>query len=254
MTVLDGRVIIVTGASSGIGKAAVKMFVRAGARVIASARRKEQLQELQKEIDNDDGSVVTVAGDVCDLALHESLVRTAVDNFGRLDGAFNNAGMLGVNAPIGEVAVADWQATLATNLTGAMLAARSQVPRMQESDGGSIVFTGSFVGYTAGFAGMSAYAASKAGLIGLSKVLAVECADAGIRVNTIISGGVDTPMGHESAPTPDAMAFVKNLHALGRIARPDEVAAAAKFLLSDDASFVTGTAMRVDGGVSVFKG
>lgn len=254
MTALNERVIIVTGASSGIGKAAARMFADAGAHVIASARRKEELDRLQEEISDDGGSIKTVAGEIGDIGLHELLVRTAVSEFGRLDGAFNNAGALGVNSPIGEISVSDWQRTLDTNLTGSMLAAKVQVPQMMKNGGGSIVFTGSFVGYTAAFAGMSAYAASKAGLIGLSNVLAVECAASGIRVNTIISGGVDTPMGQESAPTPDAMTGVRNLHALRRIARPVEIAAAAKFLLSKDASFVTGTAMRVDGGVSIHKG
>lgn len=254
MTTLDRKVLIVTGASSGIGNAAVRLLTEAGAHVVATARRREKLEKLQDEIEDCGGSIVTVAGDVGDFALHERLVRTAVDKFGRLDGAFNNAGTLGVSSPISETALADWQTTITTNLTGPMLAAKAQVPQLQKHGGGSIVFTGSFVGYTAAFAGMAAYAASKAGLIGLSNVLAVECATSSIRVNTIISGGVDTPMGHESAPTLDAMTFVRNLHALKRIARPEEVAAAAKFLLSDDASFVTGTAMRVDGGVSIYKG
>lgn len=254
MTGLNGKVLIVTGASSGIGNAAARLFARSGASVIATARRQPELKRLLHDTRDYKGSIVPVAGDVTDLSLHESLVQTAAKEFGRLDGAFNNAGSLGSTAPIEETSIESWHETINTNLTSALLAAKTQIPLIRESGGGSIVFTGTFVGYTAAFSGMSAYAASKTGLIGLVKVLAVECAQWRIRVNAIAAGGVDTPMGRESASTPDARTYVEGLHALKRIAQPEEIAASASFLLSDDASFVTGSSMMVDGGISINRG
>ena len=254
MTGLSGKVIIVTGASSGIGNAAARLFAKSGANVIATARRNPELERLRLDIRDCQGSIVPVPGDVTDLSLHESLVHTAVQEFGRLDGAFNNAGTLGSTTPIEETSIESWNETINTNLTSALLAAKTQVPQMRQDGGGSIVFTSTFVGYTAAFAGMSAYAASKAGMIGLVKVLAVECAKSRIRVNAIAAGGVDTPMGRESASTPEARAYVESLHAMKRIAQPEEIAASASFLLSDDASFVTGSTMMVEGGISINRG
>ena len=119
--------------------------------------------------------------------------------------------------------------------------------------GGSLIFTSTFVGHTVGFPGMAAYAASKAGLIGLTQVLAAEYGPQGIRVNAILPGGTDTPMGHSVADTPDTIAFVENLHALKRIARPEEIARSVLHLASDAASFMTGAAVMVDGGVSIMR-
>ncbi len=251
MTALNGKVIIVSGASSGIGNAAAHLFAKSGANVIATARRQSQLERLCLDSREYRGSIVAVPGEITDPSLHESLVRAAVREFGRLDGAFNNAGTLGSAAAIEETSVESWHETIDTNLTSALLAAKTQIPQMKTDGGGSIVFTGTFVGHTAAFPGMSAYAASKAGLIGLAKVLAVECAQSRIRVNVIAAGGVDTAMGRKSAPSPDARSQVESLHALKRIAKPGEIAASARFLLSDDASFITGSTMMVEGGVSI---
>jgi NAD(P)-dependent dehydrogenase (short-subunit alcohol dehydrogenase family) len=124
---------------------------------------------------------------------------------------------------------------------------------MLKRGGGSLIFTSSFVGYTAGLSGMAAYAASKAGLIGLVKVLAVEYGELGLRVNALLPGGTDTPMGRSVANSPEALAFVSKLHALKRIASPAEIAKAAVFLASEASSFVTGTAFLADGGASVCK-
>lgn len=250
---MDNKVVIVTGASSGIGRAAVLTFAVAGAKIIAGARRGEELASLSDEVSKLGGTIVTVVGDVTNDACQRKLVDTATDRFGRLDGAFNNAGILGELAPVDQVTNEGWHHTLNTNLTSAMLAARAQVPAMAKSGGGSIVFTGSFVGHTAGMPGMAAYAASKAGLLGLIKVLAVEHAGSNIRVNAIVSGGVDTPMGRAVADTPESLAFVKGLHAMKRIAQPNEIATAALFLLSEASSFMTGVPMLVDGGVSICK-
>ncbi len=253
MKALDGKVAIVTGASSGIGRATALLFAEEGAKVVAAARRKQELDALVAEIVAGGGRAVAVAGDVRDAAHAEALVATAREQFGGLDVAFNNAGTLGAMGTVGEVSLEGWHDTLETNLTGAFLAAKYQVPAMIERGGGSLIFTSTFVGHSAGMPGMAAYAASKAGLVGLIQVLAAEHGAQGIRVNAILPGGTDTPMGRTVADTPETLAFVEGLHALKRIAAPSEIARAVLYLASDAASFMTGAAMLVDGGVSICR-
>lgn len=136
----------------------------------------------------------------------------------------------------------------------AFLAAKYQVPAMRKRGRGAIVFTSTFVGYTAGLPNMAAYAASKAGLIGLTQALAAELGPHGIRVNALLPGGTDTPMGRVVASSPEALAFVRGLHALKRIASPDEIARSALYLVSDASSFTTGIALLADGGTSIQRG
>ncbi len=253
MKALDGKVAIVTGASSGIGRATARLFAEEGAKVVAAGRRKQELDALVAEVVAGGGRAVAVAGDVRDAAHAEALVATAREQFGGLDVAFNNAGTLGAMGTVGEVSLEGWHDTLETNLTGAFLAAKYQVPAMIERGGGSLIFTSTFVGHSAGMPGMAAYAASKAGLVGLTQVLAAEHGAQGIRVNAILPGGTDTPMGRTVADTPETLAFVEGLHALKRIAAPAEIARAVLYLASDAASFMTGAAMLVDGGVSICR-
>lgn len=255
MAVLEGKVAIVSGASSGIGRATAKRFAGEGARIVVTARRQAALDELVAEIETDGGIAVALAGDVRDDGLARATVDMAVGRFGGLDIAFNNAGSTGEMRPMAEMSVDDWRDTLETNLTSAFLGARHQVPAMMERGGGSLIFTSSFVGYTAGMPGMSAYAASKAGLIGLTQVLAAELGAKGIRVNAVLPGGTDTPMSITNAPGagPEVLTFVRNLHALKRMAQPDEIARSVLHLASDASSFVTGTAFLVDGGVSISR-
>jgi NAD(P)-dependent dehydrogenase (short-subunit alcohol dehydrogenase family) len=158
-------------------------------------------------------------------------------------------------APIHELSLAGWRDTLDINLTSAFLGARHQVPAMIDRGGGSIIFTSTFVGHTAGMPGMAAYAASKSGLIGLTQVLAAEFGAKRIRANAILPGGTDTPMSLTNAPgaTPELLAFIEGLHALKRMARPDEIAHSVLHLASDASSFVTGTTFLVDGGVSISR-
>lgn len=255
MDVLAGKVAIVTGASSGIGHATAKLFAREGARVVVTARRRDRLDELVAGIREDGGEAVAVAGDVRDEAVARLAVETAVRDYGGLDIAFNNAGMVGEMAPTPDISPEQWKETLDTNLTGAFLGARHQLPAMIERGGGSLIFTSTFVGHTAGMPGMAAYAASKAGLVGLTQVLASEFGAKGIRVNAVLPGGTDTPASVTNGPdaTPDLLEFVEGLHALKRLARPEEIARSVLHLASDAASFVTGTAFLVDGGVSVSR-
>jgi len=251
MSALSNKVAIVTGASSGIGYATAKLFAREGAKVIVAARRQPELNALVEEITHAGGHAVALAGDVKDEAYAKSLVELAVDRFGGLDVAFNNAGTTGEMGATPAMSLAEWENTIRTNLTSAFLGAKYQLPAMLDRNGGSLIFTSTFVGYTVGLPGMAAYAASKAGLIGLTQALAAEFGPKGIRVNALLPGGTDTPMGRGFANTPDALAFVQGLHALKRMAQPEEIAQSALYLASAASSFTTGSALLADGGVSI---
>jgi NAD(P)-dependent dehydrogenase (short-subunit alcohol dehydrogenase family) len=253
MQLLTDKVAIVTGASSGIGKAAAILFARHGAKVIVAARRNRELEEVVETIAGMGGTARACAGDVSDEAFARQLVDTATREFGGLDVAFNNAGTVGELGPVPTMALANWNNVVSTNLTSAFLGAKYQLPALAERGRGSLIFTSTFVGYTAGIPGMSAYAASKSALVGLTQVLASEYGSRGIRVNALLPGGTDTPMGRGFANSPESAAFVRNLHALKRIASPEEIASAALFLASELSSFTTGSALLVDGGVSIAR-
>ncbi|MBL4683314.1 MAG: SDR family oxidoreductase [Nannocystaceae bacterium] len=250
---LTGKTAIVTGASSGIGRATAVLFAAHGARVVLGARRRNQLEAVDAEIRAAGGTSTVVVGDVCDEAYAKSLVDTACAEFGGLDIAFNNAGTLGAAGDVPSMTLEDWNTTLHTNLTAGFLGAKYQLPAMLKQGSGSLIFTSSFVGYTVGLPGMSAYAASKAGLVGLTQCLAAEHGPSGIRVNALLPGGTLTAMASDFADDPAALATVANLHALKRMAAPLEIANAALFLASEASSFVTGSAMLVDGGNSINK-
>ena len=229
MGALNGKVAIVTGASSGIGRATAKLFAQQGAKVVLTARRKSLIDALAAEIVFAGGQAVAVAGDIREERLAKTLVETAVEHFGGLDVAVNNAGIVGEMKQVPDLTLDDWRVVIETNLTSGFFGAKYQIPKMAERGAGSVIFVSSFVGYTAGLPGMGAYAASKAGLIGLTKVLAVECGPKKIRVNAILPGGTDTAMNTTRAPDapPGAQAFIEGLHALKRIASPDEIAQSA---------------------------
>lgn len=253
MSVLANKVAIITGASSGIGAAAARLFAQEGAAVVVSARRQDRLDALTAAIQDAGGQAVAVAGDVTDPALSEKLVATAVERFGGLDIALNNAGSIGSSVPTPEIELEQWRETIDINLTGAFLGAHAQIPALLARGGGSLIFTSTFVGPVMGLPGMAAYAAAKAGMVGLSRVIAAEFGARGVRSNCLLPGGVDTETGREFANTPDIVAFVQNMHALKRMAAPEEIARAALFLASDASSFMTGSAMLVDGGVTINK-
>lgn len=255
MTGLTGKVAIITGASSGIGRATALLFAREGAKLVVTARRQSELDGLAVEIEGAGGEAVAVAGDVKDESLAKALVDTAIDRFGGLDIAFNNAGSIGETGSVSEMSLAGWRDTLDTNLTSGFLGTKYQVPAMIERGGGSIVFSSSFVGHTVGLPGMAAYAASKAGLVGLTQVLAAELGAKGVRVNAILPGGTDTPSNPVNLPgaTPETRSFLEGLHALKRLASPDEIARSVLYLASDASSFITGAAILVDGGISITR-
>ena len=250
---LKGKVAIVTGASSGIGRATAGLFARAGAKVVIGARRKTELESLVGEIAAQGGAAMAVAGDVSDEEFAKALVERAVQSYGHLDVAFNNAGILGENGPTTGISLSGWNEALKVNLTSAFLAAKHQIPAMQKQGKGSIIFTSTFVGYTVGFPGVAAYAASKSGLIGLMQVLAAEYGPHNIRVNAILPGAVETAMYKTANATAEQQVHLANLHALKRVAAPNELAQAALYLASDGSSFQSGTAMLVDGGLSITR-
>jgi NAD(P)-dependent dehydrogenase (short-subunit alcohol dehydrogenase family) len=247
---LKSKSIIVTGASSGIGAAAALLFAAEGANVVLGARRSAELETLAGQINQSDGRAVFLAGDVKDEDYADALVGLAMKEFGGLDGAFNNAGTVGETGPVADMEIGNWNDVISVNLTSAFLAAKAQIPAFKTRGQGSIVFTSSFVGFSnGGMPGMAAYAASKAGLIGLVKSLASDHAADGVRVNALLPGGTITPSGGEGDPA--ALDFIANLHPMKRMANAKEIAQAALFLLSDRSTFMTGSPMIVDGGISV---
>jgi NAD(P)-dependent dehydrogenase (short-subunit alcohol dehydrogenase family) len=255
VTVLSDKVALITGASSGIGRAAARLFAREGARVVVGGRHQANLDSVVEEIERNGGYVAAVAGDVRDEAVAMELVETASRRFGGLDIAVNNAGASGELGPTSTLSLADWHQTIDVNLTSAFLGAKHQAPAIVKRGGGAILFTSSFVGPSTGFPGMAAYAAAKAGLTGLVRVLAVEFGASRVRVNAILPGAVDTPSNVVNSPeaTPATRTFIEGLHALKRLASPEEIARSMLYLVSDDASFVTGAAIAVDGGLTIAR-
>jgi NAD(P)-dependent dehydrogenase (short-subunit alcohol dehydrogenase family) len=250
---LTGKVAIITGASSGIGRETALLFAKEGAKLVLGARRKQELDDLVAEIRSADGEAVALPGDVRSEDYAKALVALAVERFGRLDVAFNNAGTLGESGASTGVSEAGWTDTLAINLTGSFLGAKHQIAQMLKNGGGSVIFTSTFVGYTFSFPGVAAYAASKSGLIGLTQALAAEYGPSGVRVNAILPGAVDTDMYRSMNNTPESQAFITGLHALKRVGKPEEVARSVLYFASDDSTFVTGTASLVDGGISITR-
>jgi NAD(P)-dependent dehydrogenase (short-subunit alcohol dehydrogenase family) len=248
---LRDKVAIITGSSSGIGRAAALLFAEQGAKVIVSARREAELARVVDEIKRRGGQAFAVAGNVQDEKTAERCVTAAVERFGGLDVAFNNAGAISEAGPLPKNTLKGWHETIDTNLTSAFLGAKYQIPAMIERGGGSIIFTSTFIAQSVGFPGLAAYSAAKAGLIGMMRVIAVEFGRQGIRANALLCAGVDTPMGRSSSNTPESWAFLEGLHALKRVARPEEIAQTALYLASDQSSFTTGTTIVADGGASI---
>ncbi|CAD7024995.1 short-chain dehydrogenase [Pseudorhizobium endolithicum] len=246
---LENKVAIITGASSGIGRAAARLFAAEGAAVVLNARRPENLRAVVEEIEAAGGRACAVAGDVGRDETHVRMVEAAREVFGGLDIAFNNAGSVGPYRPLAEVEPQEWDETLSVNLTGAFLGARRQIPAMLERGGGSIIFTSTFVGTSVGIPNMGAYASAKAGLMGLVKGITADYGSRNIRANALLPGGVDTPAAGDGAQKE----WAAGLHALKRIAQPEEIARAALFLAGPMASFVAGTALFADGGNSAVK-
>ncbi|AWB28066.1 glucose 1-dehydrogenase [Halococcoides cellulosivorans] len=240
---LDGAVTIVTGASTGIGDAAAQRFAAEGARVVVADVNVQDGQQTVADIESAGGEATFVETDVSDEESVEALVEATVDTYGGLDFAFNNAGIDGESGATADQPMDNWESVIGVNLKGVFCSMRAQIPAMLESGGGSIVNTASIAGVV-GFPGLSPYVASKHGVLGLTKSAALEFAADGVRVNAICPGVIRTPMTDDS-DTADAAA---DATPMGRLGDPEEIGDAAVWLCSDDASFVTGESMVIDGG------
>ncbi|MFE3290426.1 SDR family NAD(P)-dependent oxidoreductase [Rhodococcus sp. NPDC059234] len=244
---LESKVFIVTGGSSGIGLAVARRLVAEGAAVVIGARRKDVGEEAAERLRAAGGSAVFVPADVSIESDAATLVATAVSEFGRLDGAFNNAGGVNASGPISTVDADDWNAELSQNATSVFNCLKHQVPAVLDTRG-SIVNNASNLGVV-GLPEAAPYVAAKHAVVGLTRSVALEVADRGVRVNAITTGGVDTPLARGSmATTDEALAYIESLHPVNRIAQPAEIAPFVAFLLSDEASFITGAALAIDGG------
>jgi len=250
MNKLQGKAAIVTGATSGMGRATALLFAREGASVLASGRDAERGASLVGEIRAAGGQAEFVAGDVSLPETNESLVAECRRAFGGVDTAVCCAGMLGLGSAI-DVPVETWRQTLAVNLDAVFYLMRSLLPALQERGGGSVVVVGSIAAFK-GFPNHAAYCASKGALVALVRQVAMDCGPR-VRVNLLCPGPVDTPLIWESAaafPDPSkAVADVGKRTVLKRLGQPEDVARAALFLASGDSDWVTGTALTVDGGI-----
>jgi len=247
-TELRGKVAIVTGGTSGIGRDAAVLLAKAGVKVVVAGRREVEGKETIDLIRAAGGDSLFVKTDVSIAADVQALVRETVEKFGRLDIAFNNAGIEGVWVPIALQAEQDFDRTIAINLKGVWLCLKYEIRQMlKQGGGGAIVCMSSIAGHV-GSAGAAAYSASKHGVIGLTKTAALENAKSGIRINAVCPAAIETAMADRLFGAPEVHKFVLGCHPIGRFGRPMEVAEAVLWMCSDRASFMTGQSLILDGG------
>lgn len=245
---MKGKVALVTGASAGIGRATALAFAHAGARVVVADVEPQGGEVTARLIVDAGGEAAFVRADVSRAADVEAMVHRAVDVFGRLDYAFNNAGIEGESAPTAECSEQNWDRVLGINLKGVWLCMRREIREMLRQRGGAIVNCSSVAGLV-GFAGIPAYTASKHGILGLTRSAALEYAQQRIRINAVCPGVIRTAMVERfTHQDPQTEAQLVAREPVGRMGTPEEVAAAVLWLCSDAASFVTGQALAVDGG------
>ena len=249
MTRLLGKSAVVTGAAQGIGRATAELFAAEGARIVAGDIDAEGLERLRERLESRGAEVVTVVGDVSEPADARRMVQAAVDHYGRLDALVANAGII----PLGDVlesGPADWDEVMAVDGRGMFLSCKYAIEEMLKTGGGSIVCLSSISG-VAGQKRQAAYGPAKFVASGLAKHLAVEWADRGIRVNAVAPGTIRTERVRRLPEEPGGQEYIEEIermHPMGRLGEPEEVARAIAFLASDEASFITGAILPVDGG------
>jgi NAD(P)-dependent dehydrogenase (short-subunit alcohol dehydrogenase family) len=245
---LDGKVAIITGAASGMGKATAKLFVQEGAKVVVADIQDELGKETVKTITESGGKAIFVHTDVRKAEDVKNMIKTAVDTYGKLDILFNNAGIEGVMADTLNYPDEVVEDVIATNFKGVWFGVKYGVEQLLKTGGGVIINTASITGHI-GTPYMSAYAATKSAVISLTRTAGQEYASRGVRVNCIAPGSIDTPMLQQAFKgRPEALASSAKRIPMGRIGKPEEIAKAALFLASDESSFVTGQTLDVDGG------
>ncbi|MCC5074382.1 glucose 1-dehydrogenase [Xanthomonas campestris] len=246
-----GKVAFVTGGGTGIGRAAALAFAKAGASVAVVGRTEANLQETVQLIAQAGGQAIALQCDVAKEDEVKSAIAATVSTFGRLDFAFNNAGVEQGAIALADITTADWEQLTSVNLNGAFLCMKHQIPHMLKQGGGAIVNTSSGAGVR-GFAGQAGYCATKWGVIGMSKAAALDYAADGIRVNVVSPGFIDTPMMKRfTGGTEEGLRMVIDNEPVGRPGRPEEVAATVLWLCSEEAAFSTGSNVVVDGGQTV---
>jgi len=244
---LEGKSIVLTGATGGIGEASARLFIREGANVLLADIDDLRGRQLEAELVAEGGNAKFVRTDVADEESVINMIAVAIAAFGKIDGAFNNAGIGYPGDPLHLLSKADFQRVLDVNLTGAFLSMKHEISAMLTSGGGSIVNAGS-VASVIGLPNSAEYNASKHGVLGLTRNAAVDYSAKGIRVNALLIGATVTPMLKKQIPDAETnQAIAEQLSLLHRLARPEEIAEAAAWLLSDKSSFVAGAGLNIDG-------
>jgi NAD(P)-dependent dehydrogenase (short-subunit alcohol dehydrogenase family) len=246
-----GKVAFVTGAANGIGRAAALAFAREGASVVVADVSEQGNQETARMIEETGGRALAIRCDVTRAQDVKAALDKTIETFGRLDAAFNNAGVEQAKAALADITEQEWDRIVAINLRGVFLCMKYEIPLLLKQGGGAIVNTSSGAGVI-GIKGNPAYTAAKHGVIGLTRSAALDYAAQNIRVNAVCPGYIDTPMmGRFTGGTPEGRAKVIAEEPVGRMGKPEEIAAAVVWLCSDAAAFVVGHAMAIDGGQTV---